>query len=250
MNFSQFLNESAILLTKDMKIFSDLLVDKLVEICYSHVTYPYLTRQMDGKVVLEKEIDSKFGKDLIKVRLKIKDTNKEAVADIDNKEIIVYVSKDNYEKFKAKNKEFLTEFRKIIRHELIHLVDPKLNKDGLKEKSKEQIENLNKELINLTKKLKVETDKDKIQEIENEIDKNYDLYFKFPWEVDAYISTEAEEVFERILKNSRMKKDALYYLKNIKPLNSVQKFYHKHEKLWKRFVLHINKLIEREYDNG
>lgn len=251
MNFLTYLNESAILLTKDMKIFSDLLVDKLVEICYSHVTFPYFLREMNGKVILEKEIESTFGSFSVKVVLKISENvDNKAVVDVDKKKIVIYVDKKNYNSLKNKDPEIMKEFKKIIRHELIHIVDPKLNKPELSTKAANENKKLNNELVALTKKLNGETDKDKIREIELDIDKNYDKYFKFPWEVDAFISSEAEDVFERILKNSRMKKDALYYLKNLKPTTNAQKIYHKNEKLWKRFVLHVNKLIEREFTNG
>lgn len=80
-----------------------------------------------------------------------------------------------------------------------------------------------------------------------QIEDKINQYVKFPWELDAYISTEADEVFEEIKKKSRSKKDALYYLKNIKPTTPNQKVYKENEKLWKRFILHINKLIERDF---
>lgn len=248
MNFSQFLNESAIMLTKDMKTFSDLLVDKLADICYSYVTFPYFSREMNGKIILKRDIDSDFGTFSINVILKIVENVKnEAVVDVDKKEVVIYVDKKNYDLFKSKNKDFISEFKKIVRHELVHIVDPKLNKSDLSTKAKGDIKNLNLTLKDLQKRLKNETDEKKREEIEIDIEKNYDKYFKFPWEVDAFISTEAEEVFEKILKKSRNKKDALYYLKTLEPINYVQKFYKKDQKLWKRFILHINKLIEKEF---
>lgn len=248
MNFSQFLNESAIMLTKDMKTFSDLLVDKLASICYSYVTFPYFSREMNGKVILERDIESDFGTFPVKVLLKIVENVKsEAVVDVDKKELTIYIDKKNYDSFKNKDKEFLESFKKIIRHELVHIVDPKLNKPELSTKAKSDIMNLNLSLKDLYKRLKNETDEKKREEIEADIEKNYDKYFKFPWEVDAFISTEAEEVFEKILKKSRNKKDALYYLKTLEPINHVQKFYKTEQKLWKRFILHINKLIEKEF---
>lgn len=248
MNFSQFLNESAIMLTKDMKTFSDLLVDKLANLCYSYVTFPYFSRELNGKIILTRDIESDFGTFSVKVVLKVvEDVKNEAVVDVDKKEIVIYIDKKNYNSFKNKDKDFLTEFKKIVRHELIHIVDPKLNKPELSTNAKGDIKNLNLTLKDLQKRLKNETDPKKREEIELDIDKNYDKYFKFPWEVDAFISTESEEVFEKILKKSRNKKDAYYYLKTLEPTNNVQKFYKKDQKLWKRFVLHINKLIEKEF---
>lgn len=233
MNFLSFLTESAIILTPEMKDFSERTVDKLEEICYRFVTFPHFQREVSGKVILDEFVESKYGTYKIKVRIKTPEkTQSEAVADVRNKEIIVYIDYENYKEFK-KRKE---EFRKIINHELIHLVDPKFNKEELLTKNLDKIKKFNLELRDLYKSGDKEKIDDKIKE-----------YVKFPWEIDAYISTEADEVYEEIRKKSRMKKDALYYLKNLKPTTNNQKVYKESDKLWKRFILHINKLIERDF---
>ena len=88
MNFSQFLNESAIMLTKDMKTFSDLLVDKLADICYSYVTFPYFPRELNRKIILKRDIESDFGTYPVNVTLRIvENVENKAVVDVDKKKL-------------------------------------------------------------------------------------------------------------------------------------------------------------------
>lgn len=233
MDFKTFLTESAIVLTQEMKDFSKRAVDKLDELCYRYVTFPHFQREVSGKVIFEEFVETKYGTYKIKVRVKTPEkTQSEAVADVKNKEIIVYIDFENYKNFKTHKSELI----KVINHELIHLIDPKFNKDELLTKNLDKIKKFNLEIRELFKSGDKEKIDDKIKE-----------YVKFPWEIDAYISTEADEVYEEIRKKSRMKKDALYYLKNLKPTTQNQKVYKENDKLWKRFILHINKLIERDF---
>lgn len=232
-NFTTFLTESAIILTSEMKEFSEKALDKLEDLCYRYVTFPLFQREVSGKVIFEEVLYSKYGNYNIKVRIKTPErTTTEAVADVKNKEIIIYIDFENYKHFKKKKSELL----KVINHEIIHLVDPKFNKEELLTKNLDKIKKFNLEIRDLYKNGTPEQIDDKINQ-----------YVKFPWELDAYISTEADEVFEEIKKKSRSKKDALYYLKNIKPTTPNQKVYKENDKLWKRFILHINKLIERDF---
>lgn len=245
MNFTTFLTEASIQINKSMEIFADEVIKKLYELIDSHVTYNYFEKKLDKKEIYSGEIQSKFADKEVKVKLNI-DENSKYHFWIKDDILWITFSEDLYNDFKKGGNEF-KNVRRLILHELIHSIDPKLNKPELKEKSDKVIKSFRDNVEKLKKIIIYSKDFDEKQNAKRDLEKLFKEYYKFPWELDAYISTEAEEVFRDIKKKSRSKKDALNYLKNYTPENSLLKFYHEDPKVWKRFILSINKLIDRDF---
>jgi septum formation topological specificity factor MinE len=95
--------------------------------------------------------------------------------------------------------------------------------------------------------LSSEKDPEKIKILQDNISEIIKKYFKFDWEIDAYVSSEAQMIAEDILKKSRTKRDALEYIKNFVPDIPVLKFYKTQPTIWKRFIMHLTKIVERDY---
>lgn len=243
MNFTTFLTEASIQINKSMENFADEVIKKLYELIDSHVTYNYFEKKLDKKEIYSGEIQSKFSDKEVKVNLNIKDDDHNWAH---NNVIWLTISEDLYNDFKKGGNKF-KNIRRSVLHELIHIIDPKLNNPELKEKSYKVIKSFTDDVEKLKKIIIYSKDFDEKQNAKNKLVKIFKEYYKFPWELDAYISTEAEEVFKDIKKKSRSKKDALNYLKNYTPENSLLKLYHEDPKVWKRFILSINKLIDRDF---
>jgi len=243
MNFTTFLTEASIQINKSMENFADEVIKKLYELIDSHVTYNYFEKKLHQKEICSGEIQSKFGDKEVKVKLNIKDDDHNWAH---NNVIWLTISEDLYNDFKKGGNKF-KNIRSSVLHELIHIIDPKLNNPKLKEKSYKVIKSFTDNVEKLKKIIIYSKDFDEKQNAKRDLEKLFKEYYKFPWELDAYISTEAEEVFRDIKKKSRSKKDALNYLKNYTPENSLLKFYHEDPKVWKRFILSINKLIDRDF---
>lgn len=244
MNFTTFLTEASIQINKSMENFTDEVIKKLYELIDSHVTYNYFEKKLNQKEIYSGEIQSKFGDKEVKVKLNVKDSKYEFW--IKDDVLWITISEDLYNDFKKGGNEY-KNVRRVILHELIHAIDPKINKPELKEKSQKVLKVFHSNVEKLKKVIIYSKDFDEKQNAKKDLEKLFKEYYKFPWELDAYISTEAEEVFKDIKKKSRSKKDALNYLKNYTPENSLLKFYHEDPKVWKRFILSINKLIDRDF---
>jgi hypothetical protein len=249
MNFTNYIKESALLASDDMKEYSQKVFSKILVDVLKYVTYNHFRKSVQDTEILSRDVSSKYGEYFVKTFYHIDpDFDGQASTNPETKEIFINVSQDDYKKLNENSENVKKEFRLAILHELLHLHDPKLNGElGKKIDASGKAMKGEKEIRKLFKELKEETDKDKKKEILKSIKEWTDKYFKFPWEIDAYVSSEAELVFEDIVKNSRNKKAALEYVKNYIPEGPVQKLYKEDDKVWKRFVMHLVKLIERHY---
>ena len=252
MNFSEFILESAIEINKSMKDYAENLLKKILKIVDEHVTYTYLKKELNNKHIFTDEIDTKYGKFVVYSYLKF-DTHHKALAGKggqfkDENSIMLNLDEHDYNELKQRNKETISEHIRIIHHELVHIIDPKLNKPELLSKTKEQNKHHNLEVIRLKKELNTEKDPEKLKELEKELDSQIKKYYKFPWEIDAYISSEAEDYVQKILKFSRTKREALNYVKQMVPRTQVERIYLEDEIIKKRYIKYITKLIDKEFE--
>lgn len=246
MKFSEYLSESAIMISNDMKAYAELAIKKIQEAVKECVTYNYFSKKYDRKNVLYKVVDSKYGSFGISTYIKIPySVNSPAATAGYESDLYIYISKEIYESIDKK--ETLDDLRTAILHELVHIVDPKFKKIELEKTSKNKITQLNLELKDKRKQLSKEDDIEKKKIIQGEISDTIKKYLKFDWEIDAYVSSEAEMIAEEILKKSRTKRDALEYIKNFVPTDSTLKFYKTEPKIWKRFIMHLTKIVERDF---
>lgn len=246
MKFSEYLSESAIMISSDMKTYAESAIKKIQDVVKECVTYNYFCKKYDKKSVFYKEVDSKYGTFGVSTYIKIPISKHSPSAQAGYLGTLdIYISKDEYENIDKK--ETIDHLRSAILHELVHIVDPKSRKTELKKSMQNKIRDFNIELKKNQKQLQSEENQEKRKIIQDEISELIKKYFKFDWEIDAYISSEAEMIAEEILKKSRSKRDALEYIKNFVPDIPVLKFYNTQPTIWKRFIMHLTKIVERDY---
>lgn len=248
MKFLQYLNEASIEINQSMKNFTDNVLIELDKLVKKYVTFNFFRKECDKLIIYNGKINHKFGDFKITVALNIVDKSTKGAGLTPDKILVIDFNKEQYQDFYNDNPKAYKDLEKIILHELVHVVDPKLNKPELKDKNYKQAISRNEKFDELIEKYVKEKDKKKKSEIRNELNSLIEKYYKFPWELDAIISTEAFNKFNEIKKKSKNRKEVLNYLKNVTPDNEILKLYHDDQKIWKRFILSINKLIDKEYE--
>jgi len=248
MKFSEYLSESAIVISDDMKKYTETVIKKILEIIKKHVTYAYFQKENHRKNVLHKNVDSKYGNYGISTFLLTYYTENSSNAYATDFEIFLTIRKEDYEKLKENDSKEIENLRVTILHELVHIVDPKFRMKGGEQKTKTAISKNNKILDLYRQQLSQTESPEKIKEIRTEISKFIKAYYKFPWEIDAYISSQAEVEAEAIIKKSKNIHAALTYVKNYVPKGQAETFYHEEPEIWKRFILHLTKLIHKGFE--
>jgi hypothetical protein len=246
MKFSEYLSESAIMISSDMREYVETAIKKIQNAVKGCVTYTYFCKKYDRKSVFYKIVESKYGSFGISTIIRIPTNIHSPAASIGNfGSLEIYISKNDYENIDKK--ETVDHLTIAILHEIVHIVDPKDRKSELKKISQSKIREFNVELKKNQSQLSSEKDPEKIKILQDNISEIIKKYFKFDWEIDAYVSSEAQMIAEDILKKSRTKRDALEYIKNFVPDIPVLKFYKTQPTIWKRFIMHLTKIVERDY---
>ena len=248
MKFSEYLSESAIVISDDMKKYTNTVIKKILEIIKKHVTYTYFQKENHRKNILHKNVDSKYGNYGVSTFINTYYVENSPNAYATDFEIFLTIRKEDYEKLKENSPKEIENLRVTILHELVHIVDPKFRMKGGEQKTKTAISKNNKILDLYRQQYNQTASPEKRKEIKGEISKFIKNYYKFPWEIDAYISSQAELESEAIIKKSRTVHDALTYVKNYVPKGQAEEFYHDEPEIWKRFILHLTKLIHKGFE--
>jgi hypothetical protein len=123
-------------------------------------------------------------------------------------------------------KQVDSEKLRIILHEMIHCIDPKLNKEQL---FKEEWHKKNRGFMHDPNYM------------------SYNHYFKTPWEQDAYMSSDA---YHRI---SNYKRWGIPYfrvlteIKNATPDSKAENVYYKSPKLWRKYLKMLSYYLNKIY---
>lgn len=249
MAFTDFLNEGAIALSNSMKSFSE----KTAEIVFSdlkkHVTYPFAKKKLNETIIHSGKIESKYGEFPITCKYMFNNDNTDA--EIDGNIIYINISEelhsliqDYYGRYNTKLKSKITneynELVKTINHELVHLVDPKLNKQ------KDKSFTLAKKNEDVIKEL--ETRLEKGEDVEDKLKLAYEKYLKFPWEIDAYVSSEANSRMNQYFRKGLTKNMIQSLLSNVEPKTQIEKFYKTIPNIWKRYTKYLYKLLEEHFN--
>lgn len=254
-SFSDWLIEGAISISSDMTEFAEKAFDELEKrVHFFHGDPDVVDRNMSEKILNHGSIkNGKFGefKGYCKfVMTKGQrnagfDTNKNVVrVYLKDRDIVsIFTKNDNYQNVK----DF---FLKSVKHELVHAFDPKVK--NLTKTKKEKIDEVNKKIVSFHKKLFPDgidnLTPEERQKLEKEFNVELEKYAKYPWEVDAYMSTEAEEKVARLVKSGQSFNTIKRRIENIQPSSDIEKIYYNSSKLWKRYLSLIYKLLEAAFD--
>jgi len=255
------------MLSEDMKKFSeeayvkisDTLADR--ELCK---TYEDAKKLLDDKVIFERTVTHpKYGEESLSVKLTFdKDNIKLFKAMFDNKSNVITVAipekifdnifntvenKFNWYKENAKvdREDILTS----INHELVHAFDPKLKGEMGRKNFKKAVKQ-SKRMSRLQGLL----DNGYSEELEDELKMVSDKFDLTPWEIDAFISSEAEsrvkKDFANMISRGVSRKNFQKIYSTIKPSTTIEKLYYKYPKIWKRYLQHLYKLIDQKFEEA
>lgn len=249
MKLSDYLqiNEAAMLVSKSMENYTDIVIDEIFKLVEEHVTFNYFKKECHKLVIHSAKVTNKHNEQKVDAVLFVEDKATRGAFMDDNKAIFITIDKVIYDGLKKSDKTIIDHLKKSIKHELTHVLDPKTTKPGLKEKTLEKSNKIQTDKNKLVSQYHEEKDPKKKIELVRKIEAKMKEYYNQPIELEAYISTEADEAYNIIRKKSRTKKNATDYLKNFTPQNELQKHWHEDPKIWKRFILTINKLIDRDF---
>lgn len=241
------LDEAAMLVSRSMEKYTDIVMDELFKLVEEHVTFNYFKKECNKLVIHSSKVTNEYNEQKVDAVLFVEDKATRGAFMDDNKAIFITIDKFIYDGLKKSDKTIIDHLKKSIKHELTHVLDVKTTKPGLKEKTLEKSNRIQIEKNKLVKQYHEEKDPKKKIELVRKIEAKMKEYYNQPIELEAYISTEADEAYNILRKKSRTKKNATDYLKNFTPQNELQKHWHEDPKIWKRFILTINKLIDRDY---
>lgn len=249
MKLSDYLqiNEAAMLVSRSMENYTDIVIDEIFKLVEEHVTFNYFKKECHKLVIHSAKVKNEYNEQKVDAVLFVEDKATRGAFMDDNKAIFITIDKFIYDGLKKSDKTIIDHLKKSIKHELTHVLDPKTTKPGLKEKTLEKSNRIQTQKEELIKQYHEEKDPKKKIELVRKIEAKMKEYYNQPIELEAYISTEADEAYNILRKKSRTKKNATDYLKNFTPQNELQKHWHEDPKIWKRFILTINKLIDRDY---
>jgi molybdenum cofactor biosynthesis enzyme len=249
MKFNEYIqiNEAAMLVSRSMEKYADIVLDKLFELVEEHVTFTYFKKECHKLIIHSAKVSNEYNEKKVDAVIFVEDKATRGAFMDDNKAIFITIDKFIYDGLKKSDKTIIDHLKKSIKHELTHVLDPKTTKPGLKEKTLEKSNKIQREKNTLIKQYHEESDPKKKIELIRKIEAKMKEYYNQPIELEAYISTEADEAYNILRKKSKTKKNATDYLKNFTPQNELQKHWHNDPKIWKRFILTINKLIERDF---
>jgi len=249
MKLSDYLqiNEAAMLVSRYMEKYTDIVMDEIFKLVEEHVTFNYFKKECHKLVIHSAKVTNEYNEQKVDSVLFVEDKATRGAFMDDNKAIFITIDKFIYDGLKKFDKTIIEHLRKSIKHELTHVLDIKTAKPGLKEKTIEKSNRIYSQKEELVKQYHEEKDLKKKIELVRKIEAKMKEYYNQPVELEAYISTEADEAYNIIRKKSRTNKNATDYLKNFTPQNELQKHWHEDPKIWKRFILTINKLIDRDF---
>lgn len=258
MKFSEYLSEGIIEITPSMKSYvkdvTEIILDMIDEsVSWEDFKKDYITSKEGSKLktgesIWSRDVSSKYGTEKIYTHLLLSGKNSLSGLINGKRIIFVYISEEDYKNLKKHKSSTITYIKDAILHELIHSVDPRKDKPEVHEKDKQTIRNYNKNKEDLRQKINSEKDPEKRMSLTAELKILINDYYKFPWEIDAYMSPSVHEVVSKILKKSKTKKDALNYLKNLTPETEVEKIYFDDEKIKRRYINSAVKLINKHYE--
>ena len=249
MKLSDYLqiNEAAMLVSKSMENYTDIVIDEIFKLVKERVTFNYFKKECHKLVIHSAKVKNEYNEHKVDAVLFVEDKATRGAFMDDNKAIFITIDKFIYDGLKKSDKTIIDHLKKSIKHELTHVLDPKTTKPGLKEKTLEKSNRIYSQKEELVKQYHKENNPKKKIELVRKIEAKIKEYYNQPIELEAYISTEADEAYNILRKKSRTKKNATDYLKNFTPQNELQKYWHEDPKIWKRFILTINKLIDRDF---
>lgn len=206
MKFKMYMEGQAIQITADMKNFADESQRKYYE---SEDSWSY------GKPINSRLVDGgRYGKRTVSI---VPDENKEgnggfATADVDTGIIYLFVKHGN---------NYGDAISNIIKHELVHIFDPKIN---------------DKNLINA--KWGIESYVKSGKPLGTTGDSNVDqVYYTNPWEQDAYMSADANARLDNaswLFDNDW--NDIQPYLRKIRPETAQERSWYANPKMWRKFL--------------
>lgn len=235
MNFKEWLlNEgAAIIPSEDMKKFAQEVWIMLMRL--TPIDSDEHKRDVFGRPFVSREVtDRKGNSRLVTVKFQDKKIGKFGSrtygdANPDTGEINIYLplNEKGYPNYPGFDGFYF--LKEIVIHELIHLFDPKLNNNSLR----------------LTKWGR-----------DNKPAKTYEDYAKSPHEVDAFIGSHANEIFEYFRQKYGYYDDIVpaitYYIKNVQPTWPIEKLWYddhlannkKGRSLWIRYKKTLAKILE------
>jgi len=166
------------------------------------------TKEATGEVVFRREVDGgKYGKKEIKIALH--PAPHRNYADVETNTI--HISKNP-------RQPYYRQYESMIKHELVHLFDPKVTDKNLRNKSW-GVENVPEDLLGRLSDKK---------------------YYELPWEVDAYMATRAEDHIKNMIRKGYDKEQIRQIVSEPEPTTEYEGFIHGNKKLWRKYkrVLH------------
>jgi hypothetical protein len=233
-----------------MKSFSEKTAELVFSELKKHVTYTYAKNKLDRTKIYSAKIESKHLSANCTAYF-IFSENDTINASLNDDKIYINIAsdfhqliQDYFNKFDTKLKTKITnkynELVKTINHELVHFIDPKTNK--LKDKSLKTASDNEKEISKLESQLNSGKD------VSDKLKLAYEKYLKFPWEIDAYISSEAESRMQSYFRKGLTKNMIQKVLSNIEPKTPIEKFYKTVPEIWKRYNKYLYKLLENHFN--
>lgn len=251
MSFIQYINEGALAIDKEMKSFAEEAFQSVVDILKKHVTYPHAKDKLHHRVIFTKKVNDKDVS--IVLSFDDKKTESDLLAETHHgKDILIPVRQqfhkdiqDYFGRYNTSLKSTISKYHdkyiKALHHELVHVFDPKMRGE-LKDKNTKKIVASNKRIHELESQLKAGKD------VSDELEKEYDKYRRFPWEIDAYLSSEATQRMDSYFRKGLTKNMIQKMLSNVEPRNSVEVFYKSQPDIWKRYTKYLYKLLDEHFN--
>lgn len=126
-------------------------------------------------------------------------------------------------------KTHIRYLKRAIIHELIHAIDPKLNKPELFDASWHESHRKNMSNPNYS---------------------NSNQYYTSPWEQDAFMSSEAYDQVAMWRRNGVDLERAIMEVKNHLPETMPEKYYFNDKKLWKKYLKALYISLKEIYENN
>lgn len=259
LSFSEWLNEGAISISLSMEEFAEKTFKHLESNIKKYQgNFDVIKRNLQDKILYHGEVENgKFGSKRIICRLDLTQAKGSGTYIIDKNTVYLHFTEAGVKAIFDNTKNYdnvKEEVEKTVKHELVHAFDPKLSKVRMpeSEKFKNKVQAIHNKLEDQFTKLHGEDsdslsneEKDKLQK---ELDRQLAAYAKYPWEVDAYMSTEADQRVSKFIKAGNSYNDVKKRIANLNPVSTIEKIYNGSPKLWKRYISLIYKLASEKFD--